>query len=135
MIQLSDFYIVVKGSVISEPGGVCGEMRDGGRLEVFDIIQHLLSSLPNLHSGTGTGAGSSQRYAGVSTRYSSIQTVSPANERMACFKTPLDQYKFKLVASNLSPLSYFPSSPGRCKVVLPIKIFKLAARCRRCNIF
>ena len=77
MIQLSDFYIVVKGSVISEPGGVCGEMRDGGRLEVFDISQQVLIYILGL-----TGTGSSQKYAGGSTRHSSIQTVSPANERM-----------------------------------------------------
>ena len=49
-----------------------------------------------------------------------------------CFRRPVDQYKFKLVATTLPTSSLFPlTPPGRCKVLLPITIFKLASRGRR----
>ena len=53
---------------------------------------------------------------------------------MACFKHHWINTNLNWLPA-FSLLSCFPSTRGKCKVVLPIKIFKLAARFRRCTIY
>ena len=97
-------------------------MWDGGRLEVFDISQQVLIYI------LGLGAVRSMQEDLRGTPASRLY-LQPTR---GCFRRPVDQYKFKLVATTLPTSSLFPlTPPGRCKVLLPITIFKLASRGRR----